>query len=572
MDFDINKRTSMYLRIERGLFGASFTMLLILMLFLLTAPLFVRLLVLRIVPKNGALFSDISAVEGVLKERAAILGIEEDFSAFRVGDLLAIDLKDSSKDDERVRLLELLIASSGRFVLWSDGSNDNFCYDGGVVPIMRVAGDSGETRVVTVDELCSVFPDCVVLDEDDYSYKVMGDDILKIGLTQKGDSRLKEAIWPPEPTRLSELVFCFGNNYCFRLDSQWCDYDVHLNELHVSGMANPVGLELEQFAVAKLFCCNIPCDLLPLPDGLLPFILSSVFLCLTTTICLFISAFSLRKRRVAEEQRRVAEEQRRALSAKKKRESRLIAILLDESRRLKWLENRNALLDDFLNTSAEVRSLCSYIEGGVTFSDRGKFARFDFDRSIRKFIRESEIAQGLVTAFDRLDRCMREEGEYPPFMSKEGLALDHSELLPEDTDFILNIEEKMCKEEAGHYEKWHLDMEALFCSPGGRNRDVKKRSFGLPDLRYLAGEELQEVRERTGRRSRSVSPLQRQRILRRDNFTCQLCGAKGPGAGGDVPLEVDHKLPFSMGGDDSDNNLWTLCQECNRGKGNRFVD
>jgi len=73
-------------------------------------------------------------------------------------------------------------------------------------------------------------------------------------------------------------------------------------------------------------------------------------------------------------------------------------------------------------------------------------------------------------------------------------------------------------------------------------------------------------------RSRSVGPKQRQRILRRDNFTCQLCGAKGPGAGGSAELEVDHKLPFSLGGSDKDSNLWTLCKDCNRGKSNDYID
>ena len=73
-------------------------------------------------------------------------------------------------------------------------------------------------------------------------------------------------------------------------------------------------------------------------------------------------------------------------------------------------------------------------------------------------------------------------------------------------------------------------------------------------------------------RVRTVSDAQRQRILRRDNFTCRLCGAKGPGAGGSAELHVDHIKPFSLGGPDDDNNLWTLCASCNLGKSNKYDD
>lgn len=85
-------------------------------------------------------------------------------------------------------------------------------------------------------------------------------------------------------------------------------------------------------------------------------------------------------------------------------------------------------------------------------------------------------------------------------------------------------------------------------------------------------------------RTRTVTDSQRQRILRRDNFTCQLCGTWGPGAidetgkhkspppNGYAVLEVDHKTPFSLGGSDDDKNLWTLCSNCNKGKSNQYID
>lgn len=52
-------------------------------------------------------------------------------------------------------------------------------------------------------------------------------------------------------------------------------------------------------------------------------------------------------------------------------------------------------------------------------------------------------------------------------------------------------------------------------------------------------------------------------VFRRDNYTCQYCGAKGG------KLEVDHIIPFSRGGSDELSNLTTSCRRCNRQKKNK---
>ena len=55
----------------------------------------------------------------------------------------------------------------------------------------------------------------------------------------------------------------------------------------------------------------------------------------------------------------------------------------------------------------------------------------------------------------------------------------------------------------------------------------------------------------------------RQRVLRRDAWRCQLCGSM-------CNLEVHHKQFRSRSGDDSEQNLITLCATCheqeNRGR------
>lgn len=71
------------------------------------------------------------------------------------------------------------------------------------------------------------------------------------------------------------------------------------------------------------------------------------------------------------------------------------------------------------------------------------------------------------------------------------------------------------------------------------------------------------------RTRREISDRQRFRILVRDGFRCKACGASPliqPG----VELHVDHILPWSKGGETTDDNLESKCRQCNLGKGNAF--
>ena len=64
------------------------------------------------------------------------------------------------------------------------------------------------------------------------------------------------------------------------------------------------------------------------------------------------------------------------------------------------------------------------------------------------------------------------------------------------------------------------------------------------------------------KQSKAVGLSKRYNILKRDNFSCVLCGATGK----ESKLEVDHIIPRSSGGGDGEENLQTLCFACNRGK------
>ncbi|MEM6817227.1 MAG: HNH endonuclease [Pseudomonadota bacterium] len=64
---------------------------------------------------------------------------------------------------------------------------------------------------------------------------------------------------------------------------------------------------------------------------------------------------------------------------------------------------------------------------------------------------------------------------------------------------------------------------------------------------------------------KAISKTLRFEVFKRDEFTCQYCGAKPPS----VVLECDHIVPVKEGGTNDIDNLTTSCFDCNRGKGSR---
>ncbi len=59
--------------------------------------------------------------------------------------------------------------------------------------------------------------------------------------------------------------------------------------------------------------------------------------------------------------------------------------------------------------------------------------------------------------------------------------------------------------------------------------------------------------------------LSRKNILKRDNHTCQYCGAHS------TRLTIDHIIPKQKGGPDSWENLVAACVKCNTKKGHKLV-
>ncbi len=66
---------------------------------------------------------------------------------------------------------------------------------------------------------------------------------------------------------------------------------------------------------------------------------------------------------------------------------------------------------------------------------------------------------------------------------------------------------------------------------------------------------------------RNVSDKLRYKVLARDKFKCVLCG-RSPANEAGVKLHIDHIHPFSKSGETVIENLRSVCNHCNWGKGN----
>lgn len=90
----------------------------------------------------------------------------------------------------------------------------------------------------------------------------------------------------------------------------------------------------------------------------------------------------------------------------------------------------------------------------------------------------------------------------------------------------------------------------------------QETSGGLVPTEPLAvGKWRWSPREDPFRRHRRWIPLRvRVAVMTRDGWRCQFCGAT-------ERLELDHITPFSLGGEDFEDNLRTLCKPCNVRRG-----
>lgn len=111
-----------------------------------------------------------------------------------------------------------------------------------------------------------------------------------------------------------------------------------------------------------------------------------------------------------------------------------------------------------------------------------------------------------------------------------------------------------------------FEIKRTYTSPKGQNRYEYTHMLTYDQVNKVLSRLVEnKVFKESARYQRSImTPSMRYDILKRDNFTCQICGATSKTG---AKLHVDHINPISKGGKTKPSNLQTLCDMCNLGKG-----
>lgn len=163
---------------------------------------------------------------------------------------------------------------------------------------------------------------------------------------------------------------------------------------------------------------------------------------------------------------------------------------------------------------------------------------------------------------EKYNKIINDKYDYDSQIQKKLLFVNDSEFNRYEKNICKFLKKK-------NKNKINVHLKMYYESPQGRNY-----YSGETDITYETILEALDTVKRHNEYLKSakyqrtiMSSSLRYRVLKRDNFKCQYCGASAKEDG--VKLEVDHIIPVSKGGKTIISNLQTLCERCNRGKSNK---
>lgn len=188
-----------------------------------------------------------------------------------------------------------------------------------------------------------------------------------------------------------------------------------------------------------------------------------------------------------------------------------------------------------------------------------KFTQKEYDRWPRRVLCSSQIA----VRFSGWHKAMEAAGLSPQWtFTKNPTEMvetfmdcweEHDDC-PTDNAFSAHLKKNDSKYTINHYKRYF----------GGLRR-LSARVIDFHGKR-ISEKQLLE-RWESPRKSRAPVPSAiRYQVINRDEHKCLICGK---GAADGVKLEIDHIIHASKGGTNELTNLRTLCDICNRGRGDK---
>ena len=146
------------------------------------------------------------------------------------------------------------------------------------------------------------------------------------------------------------------------------------------------------------------------------------------------------------------------------------------------------------------------------------------------------------------------------------ISHDYLDSIDCDKGKFIRIEKEICTPRDKPQTDIDINIELRYISKQGNRAYHKNGTVHYDDLEYAFAEaqRKQAMKVQAKIERSKMSAKLRYQVLQRDGARCQICGATEKDG---VKLHVDHIIPVSKGGKTELNNLQTLCDRCNLGKG-----
>jgi hypothetical protein len=220
-----------------------------------------------------------------------------------------------------------------------------------------------------------------------------------------------------------------------------------------------------------------------------------------------------------------------------------------------------------------------------TAEGRSRFTEEDIKQSLIRFAKSYEVGERTSRNYREwkqktvsLDVLNRRYGGFRKACEHFGIKCS-GKVNKYDVDDCLEYFEKFWvwrrqSPSIGDFERYKIDKpdiqhihHSTLTNKFGRY-SLFVKDFSDYKLGIITKDELVNKDRFTSKR-KPISMSLRYTILKRDNGECTLCGAK---ASTGASLEVDHIIPVSRGGTNTEENLRILCDVCNRGRSNRDME
>ena len=229
----------------------------------------------------------------------------------------------------------------------------------------------------------------------------------------------------------------------------------------------------------------------------------------------------------------------------------------------------------FLNDNFELKYFIKQLEFHKKYKSKAAVQKASLSDAAIQYV--SENLTYIENLIEEYKKSEKQYENYKKALKKiletefDYSRIKFNKMLFSSPENFIELEAKMIKNIIfDNRNQLSLYVYADYTSPKGKNYWCKEFTYSFSSiLNFIETVKQHEEYMKSAKYQRSIlSDSLRYDVLKRDKFTCQLCGASSKKDG--VKLEVDHIFPVSKGGKTEMKNLQTLCERCNRGKSDKY--